>query len=64
MQFSYVAVQLSEYIFFKFIAFILVLPCTNIKPPPKKKKKVDSILLSCSSVELVAQSPMKGLKKL
>ena len=64
MQFSYVAVQLSEYIFFKFIAFILFLPCTNIKPPPPKKKKVDSILLSCSSVELVAQSPMKGLKKL
>ena len=64
MQFSYVAVQLSEYIFFKFIAFILFLPCTNIKPPPPQKKKVDSILLSCSSVELVAQSPMKGLKKL
>ena len=63
MQFSYVAVQLSEYIFFQFIAFILFLPCTNIKPPPPKKK-VDSILLSCSSVELVAQSPMKGLKKL
>ena len=63
MQFSYVAVQLFEYIFFKFIAFILFLPCTNIKPPPPKRK-VDSILLSCSSVELVAQSPMKGLKKL
>ena len=50
MQFSYVAVQLSEYIFFKFIAFILVLPCTNIKPPPPKKKKsrFDSVILQFS----------------
>lgn len=63
VQFSYVAVQLFEYIFFKFIAFILFLPCTK-KKAPLQKKKVDSILLSCSSVELVAQSPMKGLKKL
>lgn len=64
VQFSYVAVQLFEYIFFKFISFILFLPCTKKKAPPSKKKKRDSILLSCSSVELVAQSPMKGLKKL
>lgn len=51
MQFSYVAVQLSEYIFFKFIAFILFLPCTNIKPPPKKTKKksrFDSVILQFS----------------
>lgn len=50
MQFSYVAVQLSEYIFFKFIAFILFLPCTNIKPPPpqKKKSRFDSVILQFS----------------
>ena len=64
VKFSYVSVQLFEYIFFKFISFILFLPCTKKKAPPSKKKKRDSILLSCSSVELVAQSPMKGLKKL
>ena len=38
VQFSYVAVQLFEYIFFKFIAFILFLPCTKKKAPLQKKK--------------------------
>ena len=49
VQFSYVAVQLFEYIFFKFIAFILFLPCTNIKPPPpQKKSRFDSVILQFS----------------
>ena len=64
MQFSYVAVQLFEYIFFQVYCFYFIFAVYKHKAAPPQKKKVDSILLSCSSVELVAQSPMKGLKKL
>ena len=39
VQFSYVSVQLFEYIFFKFISFIFFLPGTKKKAPPSKKKK-------------------------
>ena len=50
VQFSYVSVQLFEYIFFKFISFILFLPCTKKKAPPskKKKKRFDSVILQFS----------------
>ena len=50
VQFSYVAVQLFEYIFFKFIAFFFFLRCKNIKPPPppKKKSRFDSVILQFS----------------
>ena len=49
VQFSYVSVQLFEYIFFKFTSFILFLPCTKKKAPPsKKKKRFDSVILQFS----------------